>query len=119
VARASRTKGLVGEREVAAVWRSAGLEVRNLEGQGDNLVIAAALYATPDDVVPWRDEVLVHCETKRAERLKLPEWLRQAKAEAPPGAVPVVAFRQNRGEWYAALPLALLAALVAGNRRDT
>jgi hypothetical protein len=26
--------------------------------------------------------------------------------------VPVVAFRQNRGEWYAALPLASLAELM-------
>jgi Holliday junction resolvase len=32
--------------------------------------------------------------------------------EAPQGTVPVVAFRQNRGEWYAALPLESLAELV-------
>lgn len=55
----------------------------------------------------------LHSEVKRAERLKLPEWLRQAADEAAPGTVPVVAFRRNKGEWYAALPLAALVELAS------
>jgi Holliday junction resolvase len=95
----SRSKGLQGEREVARIWQAAGFEVRSLEGLGDQLVICAS-------------GVTIHSETKRAERLKLPEWLRQAADEAPQGTVPVVAFRQNRGEWYAALRLADLVELL-------
>jgi Holliday junction resolvase len=95
----SRRKGLQGEREVARIWQAAGFDVRNLEATGDHLVVCA-------------NGVTIHSETKRAERLKLPEWLRQAADEAPQGTVPVVAFRQNRGEWYAALPLESLAELM-------
>jgi Holliday junction resolvase len=99
MAASSRRKGIAGEREVARVFQAAGLAVRGLEGAGDHLVICA-------------NGVTLHSEVKRAERLKLPEWLRQAAAEAPQGTVPVVSFRQNRGEWYAALPLAALAELL-------
>lgn len=100
MSKATRTKGLVGEREVAAAWQAAGFDVRSLEGAGDHLVIAA-------------DGLTIHSEVKRQERVRLPEWLAQARVEAPLGTIPVVTFRQNRGAWYAALPLADLVALVA------
>jgi Holliday junction resolvase len=100
MAASSRRKGVKGEREVAAIWQAAGFEVRGLEGLGDHVVICG-------------NGVTIHSETKRQERLQLPIWLRQAADEAPSGTVPVVAFRQNRGEWYAALPLAALAELLA------
>ena len=87
-----RRKGLRGQQEVQSVFRNAGLTIRKLGGEGDALVDA-------------RDGEQLHVETKRQERLQLPMWLRQAKREAPKGAVPVVAFRQSRGEWYACLPL--------------
>lgn len=98
MAASSRRKGLKGEAEVATIWRAAGFEVRGLEGLGDHVVICG-------------NGVTIHSEVKRQERLQLPAWLRQAAAEAPGGTVPVVAFRQNRGEWYAALPLAALVEL--------
>ena len=103
---ASRRKGVAGEREVAAIFEASGFTVRGLEGAGDHLVIA-------------RNGLTLHSEVKRAERLKLPEWLRQARDECPAGCVPVVSFRQNRDEWYACIPLAALvglAAKAAGNR---
>jgi hypothetical protein len=99
VTRRTRSKGVVGEREVAKVWRDHGLEVRGLEASGDHLVMAA----------PYP----IHSEVKRQERLRLPEWLAQAAKEAPAGTIPVVSFRQNRGEWFAALRLEDLAELVA------
>jgi hypothetical protein len=98
VAASSRRKGVKGEAEVAAIWRAAGFEVRGLEGLGDHVVVCG-------------NGVIIHSEVKRQERLQLPTWLRQAAAEAPRGSLPVVAFRQNRGEWYAALPLAALVEL--------
>lgn len=115
---ATRAKGLRAEREVAEVWKAHGLEVRNLEGTGDHLVIAPRWRTTntPEGFVPNlvdAGHVMIHSEVKRQERLKLPEWLKQACAECPSGAIPVVSFRQNGGEWYAALRLADLAELVA------
>lgn len=105
VTAASRRKGVVGEREVAAAWQAAGATVRGLEGAGDHLVICA-------------DALTLHSEVKRAERLKIPEWWRQTAAEAPQGTVPVLHHRQNRGEWLVTLRLDDLAALVLGGTSE-
>jgi Holliday junction resolvase len=95
----SRRKGVRGEREVARAFELAGFEVRNLEASGDHLLIGR--IGRP-----------LHIESKRQERLQLPQWLRQAATEAPAGAVPIVAFRQSRGSWYACLPLADLVGFL-------
>ena len=89
---ASRAKGLRGEREVADAFERFGWTVRGLEGQGDWLAFP------PFDRKP--STATRHVECKRAERLKIPEWQRQAEAEAPTGAVPLLCFRQNHGPWY-------------------
>jgi hypothetical protein len=107
MAASSRRKGVTGEREVAALWQAAGFDVRNLEGLGDHMVI---LNHLPNERSIRPN---VHCEVKRQERVRLPEWLAQAKREAPQGIIPVVAFRQNQGEWYVALPLAALVELAS------
>lgn len=98
MARSERAKGAAGEREVAAICRAAGLDVQQLQrnrGDTTDLLVAGKLAV----------------DVKRQERLQVPIWIRQAAAEAPAGTVPVVAFRQNRGEWFAALPLAALVEL--------
>jgi len=92
----------LGEREVMHVFDEYGWTMRGLEGQGDHL--ASKLYRHPTDPLRGYTRVL-HIEVKRQERLALPQWLRQADEEAPPGVYPVVCFRQSRGRWYAALPL--------------
>jgi hypothetical protein len=102
VSGASRRKGLTGEREVADLFDDHGWEVRGLESSGDWL----AFHANDGF------GITLHLEVKRQERLRLPEWLAQAKAEAPPLVAPVVVFRQSRAEWYAALPLTELLGLV-------
>src|SRR5437867_684779 len=86
MSKSQRTKGLEGEREVAAIFASYGYSVRNLERLGDALAIG------PNGRV-------MHVEVKRQERLQLWEWLKQAQSEAPQGVPPVVAFRRNHGEW--------------------
>lgn len=103
----SRRKGVVGEREVADAFTAAGWHVRGLEGGGDHFAVANNEPSTRNT------QAFLHLEVKRQERLKLPEWLRQARDEAPPGVPPVVAFRQNRGEWHVALRLADLLELLA------
>lgn len=98
----ARRKGLTGERDVADLFEQAGWTVRGLEGSGDWLALKAADNLTAPPAHP----VTLHVECKRQERLRLPEWLAQAAAEAPPGVPPLVVFRQNHGAWYVALPLA-------------
>lgn len=92
VSRSERQKGLKGQQEVQRAIRNAGLELRRVSHEGD------ALLDTPTGR-------RLHIETKFQERVQLPIWLRQAAAEAPRGAVPVVAFRKSRDRWYACLPL--------------
>jgi len=55
----------------------------------------------------------VHIEVKHRERCAMWEWIAQARAEARPSDIPVVAFTRNREGWYAALPLTDLLSLLA------
>jgi len=112
VSAASRRKGLAGEREVAASLERAGWTVRGLEGSGDWLAMRAPEYGWPDDTEVIRERLTLHVECKRQERLRLPEWLEQARNETPEGVPPIVCFRQSRGVWYACLTLDDLLGLV-------
>lgn len=100
--RLSRDKGARGEREVAALFRAAGFKCDRTPNSGGLMV--------KGDLV---GDVPVHVEVKRAERLKVPEWLAQARADAPAGVTPVLAFRRSREGWYGVLPLEALVALLA------
>jgi Holliday junction resolvase len=99
---ASRRKGLTGEREVADVFERHGFAVRGLESSGDWICVPA------NGVLPST----LHVEAKRAERLRVPEWVHQAETEAMPGHVPVVAYRQNREPWRAIVQLEQLLGLI-------
>lgn len=103
MAASSRRKGMDGEREVARIWQAAGFAVRGLEAEGDHLVVCG-------------NGLVFHSEVKRQERVRLPEWVRQANEEAPPNTIPVVAWRQNHGMWRADLGLDDLALLAAAHR---
>ena len=105
---ASRRKGLTGEREVAQRFTEAGWHVRGLESGGDQLCVHVAAIERRETA----PTTLLHIEVKRQERLRLPEWLEQARNQAPEGVPPVVCFRQSRGEWYAVLTLDDLLRLV-------
>jgi hypothetical protein len=102
MAAASRRKGLVGEREVADVFERFAWDVRGLEGEGDWLCVSRHVRGLP----------LLHVEVKRAERLRLPEWLEQAKREAPAGALPLLVFRQSRQPWRVLLELEQLLGML-------
>jgi hypothetical protein len=68
-----------------------GFDVRGLEGQGDH-------YAS-------RGRIRLHLETKRQERLRIPEWMAQAAAEAPGGTTPVLVYRRNAEGWHVVMDL--------------
>lgn len=95
-------KGARGEREVAELFRLAGFKCDRTPNSG-GLMIAGDLVG----------DVPVHVEVKRAERLKLPEWLAQAREEAPAGVTPVVAFRRNNEPWHAVVPLEAFVTLLS------
>ena len=95
----SRRKGLRGEREAAQVWKDAGAAVRNLEYDGDHLILCVG-------------GTVLHQEVKLAERWKMPEWIAQAEAETPPGTPFVLALRRNGGKWYGLMELDKLARIV-------
>jgi len=98
-----RRKGIVGEREVTKLFKEAGFAVRGLEGLGDHI----ATKGKPGGLLAF------HVESKRQERVRIREWLRQCVAETPEGMVPVVCFRENNEEWAAVLPLDVLLELVS------
>lgn len=95
---AERVKGRRAEAEVAAIYREHGFTVRGLEGGGDHSVTGYGL--------------LIHSEVKRQERTRLHLWARQAAAEAPRGALPIVAYRANRQPWNAMLPETAMRSLL-------
>lgn len=100
-----RSKGARGEREVATILRAYGLEVdRTVHNSG---------YFLRGDITGVDG---YHVEVKRQETLRVPQWIRQAEDECG-DLVPVVTFRQNRGDWYAALPLRDLARILATRAR--
>lgn len=107
---ASRRKGLAGERAVADTFMNAGWHMRGLEGSGDWLAFRPAVIGC--ECWPAGATVTLHVECKRQERLRIPEWLAQAAAEALPGVPPVLVFRQSRVRWYACLPLDDLLELI-------
>jgi len=92
----TRDKGVKGEREVAAIFQTAGFDVRGLESAGDWLAVAL-------------NGRVLHVETKRQERLRVPEWIAQAETDCPQGVAWVLAFRQSRRPWYGVQPLAVIA----------
>jgi Holliday junction resolvase len=104
----SRDKGARGEREVAAIFRHAGLDVDRVPNSG-GLRIKGDLYGP--------GSAGLHVETKLAQTWKLPEWLRQTEGEAGAGEIPVLAFRRNGERWWGTLPLAVVAQLLAERKR--
>ena len=87
--RMSREKGKRGEREFASFLRDLGLEARRTqqfsgtEGTSD---VSSSLDG-------------VHLEVKRYAGIAAFRFLEQAERDADPDDLPVVAMREDRGEW--------------------
>jgi len=93
IGKASKNKGKVGEREVAALLRQRGWESRRgVQFQGGN--------DSPDVVTTLPD---VHIEVKRTETLSLYKALEQAIEDAGEGKIPTVWHRRNQKQWVVAL----------------
>lgn len=97
--RMSRDKGRKGERSVALEFERFGWTMRGLEGMGDHLAHRNVGRREATGLV------VLHVECKRAERLRLPEWVAQAEAEAPEGVPPLLVYRSNGEPWRAVMRL--------------
>lgn len=87
--RMSREKGKRGEREWAAVCREHGYDARRTAQHCGKSGDAADVIGLPG----------IHMEVKRVEHLDLYGALDQAKRDARPGKIPIVAHRRNDCRW--------------------
>lgn len=100
-ARRSRRRGGVGEREVVAVAHAHGFaDARRNFGSGAQG--GGDITGVPGCAV----------EVKYQESLNIWNALAQCETAATSIETPVVAFRRNGSQWYAALPLDELFALL-------
>jgi len=97
----SRDKGARGEREVAEILRDHGFDAKR-DGRLD------------EDIS--HDIRGVHLEVKRAETLKIMEWIRQANSYVGRSSrhrrEPIVVFRQNNQPWRAVVSFEFLVGLL-------
>lgn len=103
MAKASRDKGARGEREVIDIlqpivdnaYRAAGLQppclkrTSSMQADGGGCDVHG---------IDW-----LALEVKRCETLQLEAWWRQCLAQAKPGQMPVLVYRQNSRQWRARL----------------
>lgn len=104
--RSSQRKGADGERELAALLRSYGYNVE----RGGSL----SFGEVPDlSGLPG-----VHVECKRAEALRLSEWMAQAERDSEKfrDGVPAVFFRRSREPWMVCMKLTDWIALYGASR---
>lgn len=92
--KASRDKGKRGEREAAALLREHGFDARR----------GCQYHGGPDSPDVVAQDLPVHFEIKRTERLSLYPAIEQAAQDAGTGEMPVVFHRQSRKPWLAIMP---------------
>lgn len=91
--RSSQRKGRDAERELTAILKAQGYDVR----PGVPLS-----FGTEPDIVGLPG---IHAEVKRHERWELPAWIKQAEQDAARmrDGAPAVFFRSNRQPWMVAM----------------
>ena len=96
-----RTKGATAEREIASILRDlANWDVRRRVRQHDG---DSDLEGIPN----WSAEVKRHATAQRHE---IAAWWRQTVAQAS-SDYPVLFYRQDRGDWRAVWPVAVLLGI--------
>ena len=93
--KSQREKGKRGERELARRLREYGYDARRGQQYCGGIRGDADVIGLPG----------IHIEVKRTERLSLYDALSQAKSDARPGEMPIVAHRRNNCEWVVIQPL--------------
>ncbi len=101
----SQRKGRAGELELAELLREHGYDVQ----PG-----AALNYGTEPDL---RGLPGIHIEVKRAEQLRLEQWMQQATRDAEKfrDGLPAVFHRRNRQPWLVTMKLCDWLTIYRGN----
>ena len=87
--RMSREKGKRGEREFAALLRQMGIDSRRTQQ-----------FSGTDGTSDVSSELNgVHIEVKRYSRIASLRFMEQARRDSKPGDLPLVAMREDLGEW--------------------
>ena len=94
----AKRKGSGGERELAEILRRSGIRAYR------NDQIYRSGHNNPD-VMAEVNNIPLHIEVKRVEKLNVSEAVNQAVRDAAKGALPVVAHRRNREQWLITMPL--------------
>lgn len=91
----SQRKGRRGEIELAHILQQYGFDVQPAEAQN---------YGTLPDLIGLP---MIHIECKRAEALRLSEWMAQAERDAHRfgDGLPAVFFRRSRSPWCVVMKL--------------
>lgn len=103
----SRRKGANGERAFRDYLRERGIEARRgqqFSGSPDSPDVISSLSG-------------VHWEVKRVERLEIHKAIEQAQRDAG-DKLPVVAFKANRKDWLAILPMDKLMDLLGKENNE-
>lgn len=90
----SKNKGKRGELEVAKLLKSLGYEGARRTAQYCGNTGEASDVVGADGL---------HLEVKRAENLRMMDWIQQAERDARPEELPVVVFRQSKEPWRVVL----------------
>lgn len=85
----SKKKGAKGEREFAAFCREQGYDCRRTSQYCGQTGDASDVVGLPG----------MHIEVKRVERLNIEDAMSQARRDAKPGEIPMVAHRRNNCRW--------------------
>lgn len=95
MSKTSQRKGRSGELELAKLLQSFGYDVQPGEAQS---------YGREPDISGLPG---VHVEVKRAEQLRLAEWMKQAQQDAARfrDGLPAVFHRRNREPWMVTMNL--------------
>ncbi len=94
----SKTKGKMGEREIALLMRQCGYA---------NARRSAQYCGNTGDAPDVVGVDGLHIEVKRREQIQDEVFLQQAEREAKKGLVPVVMYRRSREKWKVCIRLDL------------
>jgi len=86
MSKTERQKGLRGQQEVHRLFRTLGIDLDKLAGQGDRV-----WYVKNGDAI--------RLEIKNQKRKQIDMWVDQSEAETPATMTPAVVWRRRDGRW--------------------
>lgn len=104
-----RRKGREGENESRKVFTGHGHTVKPLQagrnGRDDtgDYIVECEIFHVKDVGGHTRSTVVLLCDSKRREKVRVVEWSRGIEACAQAGEIPVVVWRQSREPWRVTL----------------